>query len=53
MKVSYILKASFIVICCFIVFAFGVVIIPIGLGLLAIYVLALMFSEETEGKEND
>jgi hypothetical protein len=45
MKVSHILKATFVVICCFIVIAFGAVIVPIGLGLLAVYVVALIFLE--------
>ena len=50
MQFTHILKAAIVVISCFIVFAFGVVIIPIGLGLLAIWVFALMFAEEEESK---
>lgn len=46
MQLTHILKAVFVVICCFIVFTFGVIIVPIGLVLLAIWVLALMFAEE-------
>lgn len=51
MKVSHVIKAAFVVICCFIVFAFGVVIVPIGFGLLAVYVVALMFSEDDTPNE--
>ena len=46
MKVSHILKAVIVVICCFVVFAFAAVIIPIGIGLLAIWVIAIMLSED-------
>jgi hypothetical protein len=46
MKVSHVLKAAFVVICCFIVFAFAAVIMPIGIGLLAIWVIAIMLSED-------
>ena len=53
MQLTHILKAVLVVICCVIVFAFGVVIIPIGLGLLAIWIVALMFSEESEGESNE
>ena len=48
MQLTHILKAVLVVICCVIVFAFSIVIIPIGLGLLAIWVVALMFSEQEE-----
>ena len=53
MQFIHIFKATLVVICCFIVFAFGIVIIPIGLGLLAIWAIALMFSEESEGESNE
>lgn len=53
MQFTHILKAAVVVICCFIVFAFGIVIIPIGLGLLAIWIVALMFSEESKGESNE
>lgn len=46
MKISHVLKAATVVICCFIVFAFVTVIIPIGIGLLAIWVIAIMLSED-------
>jgi len=46
MKVSHILKAAIVVICCFVIFAFAAVIIPIGIGLLAIWIIAIMLSED-------
>jgi len=46
MKISHVLKAVLVVICCAIVFTIGIFIIPIGLGLLVIWIVALMFSEE-------
>jgi len=46
MKLSHVLKAVFVVICCVIIFAFGLVIIPFGFSILCIWIIALMFSEE-------
>lgn len=48
MKISHVLKAALIVICCVIGFTIGVFIIPFGLGLLAIWIVALMMSETEE-----
>jgi len=48
MKISYILKATLIVIGIFIIFAFGIIVLPIGLGLLTIWTIACMFMEAEE-----
>jgi uncharacterized membrane protein YuzA (DUF378 family) len=53
MKLSHILKAIVIVVIGFIILSIGVVIIPIILGLGAIWIITLMFTMEEEEEEEE